>query len=71
MKELFILLAVLNIGFFVWQSNREETGFTPPVQDDPADGSKRLILLRELDAEMAKTNPAPDSAGTSSAQDLP
>ncbi|MEO7600607.1 MAG: hypothetical protein ABIT92_00250 [Gammaproteobacteria bacterium] len=58
MRELFIFLVLVNMVFFAWQYNREEPGFTPSAQEISADNSKRLVLLHELDAEMAKTNPA-------------
>jgi len=58
MKGLFIFLVLVNMAFFAWRYNLEEPGFTPPAQENSADNSKRLVLLRELDAEMAKTNPA-------------
>jgi len=57
-KGLFIFLVLVNMTFFAWRYNFEEPGFTPPAQENSADNSKRLVLLRELDAEMAKTNPA-------------
>ncbi|HLA75705.1 MAG TPA: hypothetical protein VJM76_07320 [Gammaproteobacteria bacterium] len=55
MKWLFILLLALNIGFFAWQFNQEEARFTAPTQSAQKDNSRHLVLLRELDAELAKT----------------
>lgn len=68
MKWLFMLLVALNLAFFIWQVNHEQNAFIAPQQADTADGSKRLVLLRELDAELAKMpppaaeNPAPENA---------
>ncbi|MEO5574460.1 MAG: hypothetical protein ABIR48_08280 [Gammaproteobacteria bacterium] len=66
MKALFILLVLLNLSFLAWQVNNEEPGFTPPAYENSADNSKRLVLLRELDAEMAKMNSPSNSPEASS-----
>lgn len=66
MKALFILLVLLNLSFLAWQVNNEEPGFTPPTYENLADNSKRLVLLRELDAEMAKMNSPSNSPEASS-----
>jgi hypothetical protein len=71
MKELFIILVVLNLSFFAWQFNSEEPGFTPPVHENLADNSKRLALLREIDAETAKINSLENSPDTTSEPNLP
>ena len=64
MKWLFILLLALNIGFFAWQLNQEEARFTAPTQSAQKDNSRHLVLLRELDAELAKTAPQGGNAAT-------
>ncbi len=58
MKGLFIFLILVNMAFFAWQYNREGPSFTPPALENSDSNSKRLVLLRELDAELAKTKAA-------------
>lgn len=61
MKWLFIALVILNIVFFYWQSSQEESKFVAPPQTDSNDRSRRLVLLHELDAELARMTPASPS----------
>ncbi|MEW6353327.1 MAG: hypothetical protein AB1469_03365 [Pseudomonadota bacterium] len=70
MKWLFGLLLILNVGFFLWQFNKtEQPTFTAPASVSQ-DNSKRLILLRELDAELAKM-PPPAPATTPNDSPIP
>jgi hypothetical protein len=60
MKALCILLALLNVVFLVWQLSRSDP--TPAsTLPAPADKTKRIILLKELDAELANTQSGQDS----------
>lgn len=62
MKWLALLLALLNLGFFLWQVNNEPTGHRTAWQPEAAVGEKQLLLLREMDPALIKMIPPP-SAG--------
>jgi len=61
MKWLFILLVVLNVSFFAWQMNQEQTYGTDLTQL-PAIVGENLVLLTEVDNLSSRTKrpPRPD-----------
>ena len=50
MRWLFLLLLVLNVGYLVWELNREHG--QPAVSNTLPKGVERIVLLRELKSEM-------------------
>lgn len=54
MKWLFLLLVLLNLGFFVWQLGRDNTEAAAPVTTDKTKG---IVLLRELNPDQLKQLP--------------
>lgn len=60
MKRLFLLLVLLNLGFFAWQLWGDNAEVAAPVT---ADKTKGIVLLRKLNADQLKQLPsaAPES----------
>ncbi|MDO9372343.1 MAG: hypothetical protein Q7U07_07115 [Gammaproteobacteria bacterium] len=56
MKRLFLLLVLLNLGFFAWQLVGDNTDAAAPITTDKAKG---IVLLRELNtAQLKQLSPA-------------
>ena len=53
MKSLFILLAVLNLGFLAWQIQYPHI-VSATASPAPGPEVKRLLLLREMDSSQLK-----------------
>ncbi|MDA1107340.1 MAG: hypothetical protein O2845_02945 [Proteobacteria bacterium] len=51
MKRLFLLLVLLNLGFFAWQLWGNNTPAPTPVATDK---SKGIVLLHELNPDQLK-----------------
>lgn len=68
MRWLFLLVLVLNLGYFVWQTNRDTGSDRSAIQ--PLAAVEPIVLLRELHTE-AVTDVVSDSSGEGQAIKMP
>lgn len=64
MKWLFILLVLLNVAFFIWQLNAEQSD--PAAGNAESNGNVRsLVLLSEMDTtQLQRAKPRENEAST-------
>lgn len=68
MKRLFLLLVLLNLGFFAWQLWVNNAAAPTPVTTDKAKG---IVLLRELNPDQLKQLPPAAEPPSAPEESLP